>query len=720
MARGSAPSRIASRTIAASSRTAAMVMMSSCWHRVLSRRAIEPMLAYVETLHCGTMRLRFGLLLVLTLIVGQAWGCCRPASAQTAPTDIKLERPRLTTLELGRQRLRGFVMAHAVPSDEDARRELYSRLATILKETGAGDADFVWTLAQRWARSTGELDFSALLALARAGWVADFQRYWAVTTLNRGERCRLLHWASDMNDRATELANALGPTIACQIDPPQSPSPASANPAPADDPGPIQHLRRWISEGCWPQWHRCRLVGGSAVVSDVIWAYRRGEGEAALEMLHPTHDRGVLIRVNALLIAEMLKRSDRKNLSIRVDNLVTELDLADADDRQWMAGWTSFYGCVWEKKSWTDENWGHVDGSFGCANEPIIAAALHLARSGETEMSARVARSFHRFVERTGAASARSWAWTAVALLASGAGADAETVYERSLAAVQAGDRIVGEPVAWFVMLGKREWTRRLAERFIAQGQDGLSLQFELSHWATGAIVVGDSEELSRAIEPLGESEERSRALNSAILAAAATGTLPVPSIVDVMVREIGRVATISAPIAQNLAVALRAYGAEAEAQAAVRAQLPRMVASTSSQGYFEDTARWALRLILAQEPDFDSAALLAMAPSRENYVAILRAVALVAARRKDFSQIVRLQPAFSHAKIELLDGSYDSVWFWQRMAMIYAAEGDLVQALGIAEAVGLLSRQGGHFSYSQLVDPWLKAITLTSRDSGK
>lgn len=677
------------------------------------------MLAYVETLHPGTMRLRSGLLLILALIVGQAWVCSRPASAQTAPIEIKLERPRLTSLELGRERLRAFVTAHAAPSDKDDRRELYSRLATILSETGAGDADFLWALAQRWARSTGELDFSALIELAHAGWTTDFQRYWAVTTLDQGERCRLLRLTSNMNDRARELANTFGLTIACQIDPPRSSSPASANLPPVDKSGPIQQLRLWISSGCLPQWTRCRLGGGSEVVRNAVWAYNIGEGETALEILRATPDRSVLIHVNSQMIVEMVKRGDRRNLASRVDQLVSELDLANDEDRHWMAEWRFLFRCVWEQNSWFVENWGAAQSaSLGCTDS-IIAAGLQLARSGERDFSVRVARSLQRFVERTGGVTGDSRAWMAVIFLASGALEEAEQAYSKLLTTVAADRDAPGEPLAWFVMLGKPEWTRALVERaFAGSASPSISLQFTLKHWATGAVVAGDGRELASAIERFQEPEDRSRVLVRALRDSLALAVAPVRSIVDVVVEEIAKVAPTSAHVAQELIVALRRYGAETEAWATVRAQLPRIVASARLEGRIDDMVRWALRLILAQEPEFDSPALLALAPTRENYAAALQAIALVAARRKDFSQIVRLQPAFLQARAELFDGSFDTIWFWQRMAMIYAAEGDLTQALAIVEAVDL--RPGLGFSYAEVVGPWLKAISPSSKEPGR
>jgi hypothetical protein len=320
-----------------------------------------------------------------------------------------------------------------------------------------------------------------------------------------------------------------------------------------------------------------------------------------------------------------------------------------------------------------------------------------------------------RFAERTGDASAQSLAWLAVVFLASGAADDAERAYVKLLAMIDTAEDAPGEPLAWFVALGRSEWTRRLVDRrFARSAPSRISLEFMLKHWATGAVIAGDGRELAGAIERFREPEDRTHVLLGALRDSLALGVVPSRSVVDVVVEEISQVATTSAHLAQELMVALYRYGAEAEASAAVRAQLPRMVAAAGLEGRFDDTVRWALRLILAQEPDFDPPALLALAPTRENYVATLRAIALVVARRKDFSEIVRLQPAFRQAKAELFDGSFDSVWFWQRMAMIYAGEGDLNQAMAIVEAAGL--RPGPGFSYADVVAPWLKAMSTLPR----
>jgi hypothetical protein len=297
------------------------------------------MFVHVETLHPATMKLRCGLLLI-ALMIGQA--SLGLVSAQTVPVEIRLESPRPTTLDLGRERLRAFVAAHAVPAGEDDRRELYFRLSGILIDASAVDADFLWALAQRWARSPGGLDFSALENFAGAGWSADFRRYWALAALDQGERCRMLRLSANGSDQERHLANELASAISCRIDPPSTPSAAPDSPPPTEHSGPIHQLRLWVSHGCLPQWARCRLGGGSEVVSSAVEAYRIGEGETALEMLRATPDRSVLIYANAQMIVEMVRRNDRRTLSARVEQLIGELDLADDEDRRWMAEWSFF------------------------------------------------------------------------------------------------------------------------------------------------------------------------------------------------------------------------------------------------------------------------------------------------------------------------------------------------------------------------------------------
>ncbi|MBX3503459.1 MAG: hypothetical protein KF889_28805 [Alphaproteobacteria bacterium] len=632
--------------------------------------------------------------------------------------------PRQTLPAVGLQLMRELADTVPVPDDDLDRRRLQSDLGGALIRLGELDAS--WRLSQRLASQPGELDGDIFLEFARSGHFAAFRRYWPISMVNAEKRCWILYMvvlgSSDPIEQG--LVDDLRAGLDCDMphrrDAAPSPVP-HAEPAKHSRRSAIQQLRDHVDlKWCGGYQLSCHEHSPGLLINMVGPADGEGPPELVIDLIKRVSERRLRMELVGLIVQMAVKRHDVRAASVYVEQLIRDLESEVPAERDHTVDWSGAGACLWEKV-WFEDGWGRTARASDCFGG-AFGAALHLILGGEASLARKLIASLetHNHVVvppdfgRGQETDSGRWAWIAILHLVAGNAKEAEAALERALTAMVAARDYPAGTFRWFMRYGRGDWVHRVLRHLslLASGPDDLQRRWLAEDWAVGAIVTGRANELRAALALVQDGIGGQSIISDRFKVAMIMDAPYDPAIAQVVIDVFDRSGTEGLKKAQEIAVALRMYGARTEALAIVRSLLARQAATTEAWPGSDSQFRWAIELLWNADPQFRPLGLLSLAPTRERYAAHLMLLASISAFRRDFHELARIGPLIDSVRSDLDPEEFETQRAWRDIAYAYAAKGDLAVALDTKKTTNIRMLSDG--LYTAFIEAWAKSVGLS------